>query len=117
MASSSTLYQDQSITFNPDWENNFGQSDELNEQIETSENVDSQNKNILPDDDDEFTEDEAEIPNGVTDSMLTPPDLVDDSEREHILNVAPGEGNTPLSVFKDKYSEELAYPGIFLCQQ
>ena len=49
--------------------------------------------------------------------MLTPPDFVDDSEREHILNVAPGEGNRSLSVFKDKYSEELAYPGIFLGQQ
>ena len=49
--------------------------------------------------------------------MLTPPDFVDDSERQHILNVAPGEGNRPLSVFKDKYSEELAYPGIFLGQQ
>ena len=118
LASSSTLYQDQGITFNPDWENNFGQSDELNEQIdETSENVDSQNKIILPDDDDEFSEDEAEIPAGVTDSMLTPPDFVDDSEREHILNVAPGEGNRPLSAFKDKFSEELAYPGIFLGQQ
>jgi hypothetical protein len=49
--------------------------------------------------------------------MLTPSDFVDDSEREHILNVAPGEGNRPLSVFKDKYSEELAYPGIFLGHQ
>ena len=51
------------------------------------------------------------------DSMLTPSDFVDDSEREHILNVAPGEGNRPPSVFKDKYSEELAYPGIFLGHQ
>ena len=120
LASNSTLYQDQGITFNPEWEINFDQSNELNEQIDdTSETIDSQNTNndILADQDDQFSEDEAEIPAGVTDSMLTPPDFVDDSEREHILNVAPGEGTRPLSVFKDKYAEELAYPGIFLGQQ
>ena len=118
LGSTSTLYHDQGITFNPDWEINFDQSDEPNEKIvDTSETVDSQNKNILTDEDDAFSEDEAEIPAGVTDSMLTPPDFVDDNEREHILNVAPGEGNRPLSVFKDKYSEELAYPGIFLGQE
>jgi hypothetical protein len=33
---------------------------------------------------DEWSEDEAEIPAGVTDSMLTPTDLVDDTERQHI---------------------------------
>ena len=118
LTSTSTLYHDQGITFNPDWEINFDQIDEQNEKIDdTSETVDSQNKNILTDEDDEFSEDEAEIPAGVTDSMLTPPDFVDDSERQCILNVAPGEGNRPLSVFKDKYPEELAYPGIFLGQE
>ena len=30
---------------------------------------------------------------------------------------APAEGNRPLSVFRDTYSEELAYPGIFLGQK
>ena len=103
LASSSTLYQEQGIAFNPDWEINFNQSNESNEQIEDiGEASDTQNvsKNILEElKDDEFSEDEAEIPAGVTDSMLTPPDFVDDSEREHILNVAPGESNRPLSVF------------------
>lgn len=46
--------------------------------------------------------------------MLTAPDFLDDTERENILNVAPAEGSTPLSIFRDKHSEELAYPGIFL---
>ena len=41
-------------------------------------------------DDQEFSGDEAEIPAGVTDSMLPPPDFVDGSERWHILNGAPG---------------------------
>jgi hypothetical protein len=36
---------------------------------------------------DEWSEDEAEIPAGVTDSMLTPPDFVDDSERQEIYNL------------------------------
>ena len=106
LASGSTLYQEQGIAFNPDWEINFDQSNQPNQQIEDMGEVsDTQNlsKNTLQQlTDDEFSEDEAEIPAGVTDSMLPPPDFVDDSERQHILNVAPGEGNRPLSVFKDK---------------
>ena len=39
------------------------------------------------------------------------------SECQHILNAAPGEGNKPLSVLRDKYSDKLEYPGIFLCQK
>lgn len=66
---------------------------------------------------DDWTEEEAEIPAGVTDTLLTSPDFVDDSERECILSLAPAEGNRPLSIFRDEYSEELAYPGIFLGQQ
>ena len=49
--------------------------------------------------------------------MLTAPDFVTDNERQYILNVASGEGNRPLSIFRDMYSEELAYPGIFLGQK
>ena len=37
---------------------------------------------------------------------------------EHkIYNIAPGERSVPLSIFRDKYSEELAYQGIFLGQK
>ena len=63
---------------------------------------------------DEWSEDEAEIPAGVTDTMLTKTDFIEDSETKYILSVAPGKGNKPLSIFRDHYSEELAYPGIFL---
>lgn len=49
--------------------------------------------------------------------MLTATDFLEDNERQNILNVAPAEGNRPLSIFRDKYSEELAYPGIFLGQK
>ena len=64
----------------------------------------------------ESSEDEEETPAGVTDTMLTATDFLEDNERQNILNVAPAEGSKPLSVFRDKYSEELAYPGIFLGQ-
>jgi len=63
-----------------------------------------------------YSEDEAEVPAGVTDTVLTATDFLEDNEQQNILNVAPAEGNRPLSVFRDKFSEELAYPGIFLGQ-
>ena len=49
--------------------------------------------------------------------MLTATDSMTDNEREQIFNVASGEGSTPLSVLRDVYSEELAYPRIFLGQK
>ena len=49
--------------------------------------------------------------------MLTNTNFVEDNESQRILNVAPGEGNKPLSIFRDQYSKELAYPGIFLGQK
>ncbi|KAL9970346.1 hypothetical protein ACROYT_G022703 [Oculina patagonica] len=57
--------------------------------------------------------DESEMCAGTLDTMLTSPDFVEDCEREKVLNFAPGESNHPISVFKDQYCEELAYPGIF----
>ena len=76
------------------------------------ENVDSSQLN----DEDQWSEDEAEIPAGVSDTLLTPPDFLENNERQHVLNVAPAEGSRPLSLFRDKCCEELAYPGIFLGQ-
>ena len=51
---------------------------------------------------DHWSEDEAEIPTGVTDTMLKNTDFVEDNKRQCILNVAPGEGNKPLSIFRDQ---------------
>jgi len=75
------------------------------------------NEELSQNDEDEWIEDEAKICAGVTDTLLTPPDYVDHNEQQCILNLAPAEGNVTLSVFRDKYSEELAYPGIFLGQK
>ena len=46
--------------------------------------------------------------------MLTATGFLEGNERAQIYNIAPGERSVPLSIFRDKYSEELAYPGIFL---
>ena len=93
------------------------ESDERDQQstriVGNSTNVDFQ----TIDHKDEWSEDEAETPAGVTDTMLTSTDFLEDNECQNILNVAPAEGNRTLSIFRDKYSEELAYPGIFLSQQ
>ena len=88
----------------------FQATHEATNSSETSNEEDDQITSNSP-------QDEAEIPAGVTDSMLTPPDFVNDSERQEIYNFAPGEGNGPLNVFRDQYCEEMAYPGIFLGQK
>ena len=53
---------------------------------------------------DQWSEDEAEIPAGVTDTMLTSTDFVEDNGSQCILSVAPGEGKKPGSIFQDQYS-------------
>jgi hypothetical protein len=120
LVNNGNLYKDDGITFNDTWlEDNsntqmvFDDSD--NDQTsECSENVvhcnaesscDTECKTQQTsacDDDEHWSKEEAEIPAGITDTMLTSPDFVTDHERQHILNVAPGEGNRTLSIFKDK---------------
>ena len=48
--------------------------------------------------------------------MLTSRDFVEDYDWQYNLNLVPAEGSRPVSVFRDKFSEEMAYPGIFLGQ-
>ena len=115
LVNTSPLYQDQGITIDENWLREVQNSlDETNIFSAISNDTDSQTiENSV---EDEWSEDETDIPAGVTDTMLTP-DYVDNSERQQIYNIAPREGNTPLSVFRDQYSEEMAYPGIFLGQK
>ena len=49
--------------------------------------------------------------------MLTVTGLLEGSEWAQIYNIAPGKRSVLLSIFRDKYSEELAYPGIILGQK
>lgn len=124
LTNNSPLCQEEGITLTETWNDNFNNEHELcaDADIEsTSENLNSSeiSQIISSDDasDDNFSEDEAEIPAGVADTMLTATDFLNDTERQKIYNVAPGEGNRPLIIFRDQYSEELAYPGIFLGQK
>ena len=130
LISKSSLYRQEGITVNQNWgvecsANCSLDNSNTENQNEKSQDVDNASGNIetntncneVPETEDEWNEDEAEIPARVTDTMLTSPDFVEDSESQDILNVAPGEGNKPLSIFRDQYSEELAYPGIFLGQK
>ena len=79
--------------------------------------INQSSKENFSNDDNDWSEDEAEIPAGVTDTLLTTANFVENDEHQHVLNLAPAEGSRPLSIFHDKYSEELAYPGIFLGQK
>ena len=49
--------------------------------------------------------------------MLTATGFLEGDEQAQIYNIAPGKRSVPLSIFRDKYSEELTYPGIFLGQK
>jgi len=110
---------------NADWINDFNGEIFATESNESACHqhfvTDEQNCNRIAshnlDDEDEWSEDEIEVPAGVTDTMLTASNFLEVNERQNILNLAPAEGNRPLSMFRDKHSEELAYPGIFLGQK
>ena len=49
--------------------------------------------------------------------MLTATGFLEGSELVQIYDITPCERSVPLSIFRDKYSEELAYPGTFLGQK
>ena len=49
--------------------------------------------------------------------MLIATGFLEGSERAQIYSTVPGERSVALSIFKDKYSEEITYPGIFLGQK
>ena len=130
LITNSDLYKEEGIIVNCDWQSNFvenisrTQDEPHNKPLENSDNVITCNsENRTADNqlscinENNWSEDEDEIPAGVTDTMLTATDFLDENERANILNVAPAEGSTPLSIFRDKFSEELAYPGIFLGQK
>lgn len=124
LINNSDLYKEEGIELNDNWLNSFNEDLVLHSEDKNEENLPLNDTELnneesaldenSSNDKDDWTEEEAEIPAGVTDTLLTPPDFVDDSERQCILNLAPAEGNRPLSIFRDEYSEELAYPGIFL---
>ena len=129
LAANSNLYGEHGISFSEDriarcnitLQNETGSEDtsqaSCNEQISDTCNAERTAGKETSEIHDDWNEVDAEIPAGVTDTMLTATDFLGDDERQQIYNIAPGEGSVPLSIFRDKYSEELAYPGIFLGQK
>jgi len=115
----SSLYKDEGIVINSQWANQYNKEIEQEQNLDdacsdqSAENVENSNNSHSEriDDDDHLSESEDIVPAGVKST-----DFLEDNERQHIFNIAPAEGNIPLSVFRDKFSEELAYPGIFLGQ-
>ena len=110
------------ITFNETWLEDYPNafvfdSDDNDQILDGSKNVVNSNaeglngdtkckgQQTVCHDDGHWSEDEAEMPAGVTDAMLSSPDFVTDNERQHILNVAPGEGNRPVRMFRDTYTQ------------
>ena len=127
LATNSALYREQGVSFSenriPSYNVNMPQSEtdtvnlsQVDYQMNNSCNVED-TANECKQLDDGWTEVDAEIPAGITDTMLTATDFLEDGERAQIYSIAPGEGNRPLSLFRDTYSEELAYPGIYLGQK
>ena len=126
LAANSNLYREYGISFSEDriarcnitsqneTESEDSSQASCNEQISDTCNAERTAGKETSEIYDDWTEVDAEIPAGVTDTMLTATDFLGDCERQQIYNIAPGEGSVPLSIFRDKYSEELAYPGIFL---
>ena len=102
----------------------IGDGDEIEIELEPRNVRDQESRErkkqdkMTENDDEEWSEneDDQENNNGVLDTMLTSPDFLEDEERELQYILAPGQGRTPVSVFKDKYSEELAYPNIYCGQ-
>ena len=75
-----------------------------------SETLSTFNEEKWFDDSDEWSQNETEFPAGVTDTMLTSTDFVEENEQQYILNLAPAEGSRPLSVFRDKFSGRNGIP-------
>jgi hypothetical protein len=62
---------------------------------------------------DETNNTNAEQP-GIFGTLFTSPNLVEDTERSAVYTFCPAEKIEPLSTFMDTYSEELAFPNIFV---
>ena len=64
------------------------------------------------DDSDKWDETSAEEQLGGTlDTLMQADDIFSHGSSE-VFSFAPAEGNHPVSVFRDKYAEELAFPSI-----
>ena len=98
----SQLYKDANISVHDKW--NFD-----NAEKSTEDTLD--NQSTSDSDSDTF----SETGNDVDTALMT---LLDENsvDKNEILSVAPGEGQRPLSIFKDTHAEYLAFPTLFCGQ-
>jgi hypothetical protein len=105
LVSKSKLFQNEGIIVNEQWENEF-QNDLQN----TTDENDQTEKNKSESYEDNLDDQEYA---GNCDTLLHPADF---REFNRILNIAPAEGNNPLSIFQDKFSEFLCFPTLYCGQ-
>lgn len=98
------LFQSEGIDIDPNWsyEMQFNQVDENTEDESLNES----------DSDSHWTEDgnTENHPSGNTDTVLNP---ITFREYSKVLNIAPGDGSTPLGLYEDINSEFLSFPAIY----
>ena len=103
LAANSILYREQGISLKFSTDRATSYSTNLSQNESKTGDVSQPNEQISGSEDinqlDDWTEDDEEIPAGVTDTMLTAIDFLEDNERAQIYNRAPGEGNVPLSYY------------------
>ena len=103
LLNTSQLYKEANISVDDEW--NIDESKEVVMDVTSNAEPNSDNES------DRFSEiDDDEIP------LMT---LLDEHslDKSEILSVAPGEGQKPLSIFKDPNAEYLAFPTIFCGQK
>lgn len=105
LVSNSKLFQNEGIVINEQWENE-NRANAQNAVNEIHQTEDDKSENI-----EDHVNDQAYA--GNCDTLLHPADF---REFNRILNIAPAEGNHPLSIFQDKFSEFLCFPTIYCGQ-
>ena len=102
----SNLFKAEGVQINEEWELQLSDSEEEIE--DHNDNV----ANERTESEDNWTEEVnvEDRPTGNTDTVMQ---SVDFREFNQVLSVAPGEGNSPLSIFQDKNVEFLVFPAIY----
>ncbi len=85
LINTSSLYQEQGITLDENWIASIESESIPRDHNNNSNGPNDQTNSVSPEDD--WSEDEVEIPAGITDSMLTAPHFVDDNKRQPIYNL------------------------------
>ena len=106
LATNSSLYREQGVSFSddrvhrlsmnlPEYENTSQCCSQVNSLLSDVDNIGHDADIETEQNTDYWIQDDAEIPAGLTGTMLTAPDFLEDSEGEQIYSIAPEEGSTP----------------------